>query len=261
MYADEAGSRDQLVAVSDKIGVLAVAVGLDRAGMILGNALGVFVVDVDDTGFAAPEEQGFTGEVLRHVLVLAVADMIAGEVGEDTVIKEDAVGAVPFQSEGGRFDDHRLAAFIDHTAHRLLNLIAFGGGIVGLVDPVVDEDAQRSDGTGLDAGVLQDGADHGDRGGLALGAGDRDGGQLLGGSAEEFDAHQRQHRSRVFNADDRHAVVCDTLVLNDQRLSAAFYSVGDEFVAVNVVALQGDERTALDDLAAVVDNVLDLDVE
>ena len=229
--------------------------------MTLGHACGAFVVDIDDTGSAALEEQRFAGEVLLHILMLAVADVVAGEVGEDAVVEEDAVGAVPLQTERRRLDDHRLAAFVDHAAHRLLDLVAFGSGIVGFVDAVVDQDAQGADGAGLDACVLEDGADHRHRGGLALGSRDGDRGQLLGGSAEEFDAHQRQHRARVLDADDGDAFIRDPFILDDQRSRAALYGVGDEFVTVDVIALQGDERASADDLAAVIDDVLDVDVE
>ena len=139
--ADEAALRDQLITVRDKIGVLAVAVGLDRAGVPLCHALGILVINVDDAGLAAPEQQSFAGEVFRHILVLDAADMVAREVGEDAVIKEDTVGAVPFQTQWRRLDDHRPAALADHAAHRLLDLVALGGGIVGFVDAVADQNA------------------------------------------------------------------------------------------------------------------------
>ena len=193
--------------------------------------------------------------------MLAVADMVAREVGEDTVVKEDAVGAVPFQSQRRRLDHHRLTAVVDHAAHRLLDLIAFGSGVVGLEDAVADQDAQRTDGAGLDARGLQNRADHRDGRGLALGTGDGDGLELLGGSAEVFDGHPRQRRARILDADGGDAVIGDPLVLDDQRLRAALDRVGNELVTVYIISLQRDEYTSGHDLAAVIDDVLDLNIK
>ena len=53
----------------------------------------------------------------------------------------------------------------------------------------------------------------------------------------------------------------NALVLYDKGLCAALYGVGDELVSVQIVTLKGDESAAGDDLAAVVDHVLDDYVE
>ena len=119
-----------------------------------------------------------------------------------------------------------------------------------------------ADGARLDSRVREDLGDHGGGGGFALGAGDGDGFELVGGMAEQLGAHQREGEAGVVDLDDGDAFgdVKIEVVADDERGGALFYRGGCEFVTVGGVALETDEGDALPCLARVVDKVADVEI-
>ena len=225
--------------------------------MAFQQSLGVLVVDVHDADVAPLEQLALPAAVLLKGLVLAGADVVRRKVGEDADVVVDARHAVHHQALTGHFHQRHITACIHELAEGLLQLVAFGGGVCGLLMAAHEIDAVGADHAHLFAGGFQHALDHVGGGGLALGAGDADHGHLPGRVAEEIAAHQRHGIAAVLhlhNGHVRHGRQVDVM-LDDQYAHAFGGAVGREVVAVTLGAHDADEGHALGCLAAVVDDI------
>jgi hypothetical protein len=247
----------QLAALGAVVGLLAAAIGHQLAGVAFQQGLGVLVVDVHDADVAPLEQLALPAAVLLKGLVLAGADVVRRKVREDADVVVDARHAVHHQALAGHFHQRHITACIHELAEGLLQLVAFGGGVCGLLMASHEIDAVGADHAHLFAGGFQHALDHVGGGGLALGAGDADHGHLPGRVAEEVAAHQRHGIAAVLhlhNGHVRHGRQVDVM-LDDQYAHAFGGAVGREVVAVTLGAHDADEGHALGCLAAVVDDI------
>ena len=114
--------------------------------------------------------------------------MVLGEVGEAGYVHHHLVGAVQHQGVGGDLHPAHLDAVLDHAGQEAVELRGFRGGAHGADQVLVPgavavAGATGSHHTARTTQLQQRAVDHGGHGGLAVGARDADGAQLLGGPA------------------------------------------------------------------------------
>ena len=122
----------------------------------------------------------------------------------------DAPHPVHHQTLAGYLHHHRVAPGVRKGAEDLLQLVALGGGVGGVLMAAQIIDAVGADHPHLAAGGFQHAADHVGGGGLALGAGDPDHGHLPGGAhghlpggaAKEIGAHQGHGVAAALHLED-----------------------------------------------------------
>ena len=256
-HAQKIVGAEQLTALGAVVGGFAAAIGHQLAGVALQQGFGVLVVDVHDAHIAPLEQLTLPAAVLLKGLVLAGADVVGREVGEDADVVVDAGHTVHHQALAGHLHQGHIAARIEELAEGLLQLVAFGGGVGGLLMAAHEIDAVGTDHAHLFARGFQHALDHVGGGGLALGAGNADHGHLLGRVTEEVAAHQGHGIAAALHLDDgglRHGGQVDVM-LDDQHADALGGAVGGELVAVPLGAHDADEGKARCGLAAVIDDI------
>ena len=77
-----------------------------------------------------------------------------GKISKQTVIKGKTVGSVPFQTKRGGFHDNTLTALINHTAHRFLYFVGFGGSVGGFGNGITDDNAEGTDHAGFQTALF-----------------------------------------------------------------------------------------------------------
>ena len=92
-------------------------------------------------------------------------DVVRGYIGENAVVKGEAVHPVHLDSLGGHLHNHILAACLRHFRKGLVQFIGFRRGVHG---SVAYDDSRGSDHSHLFACRFQYGFDHMGRGGLSL---------------------------------------------------------------------------------------------
>ena len=212
--------------------------------MALQQRLGIGVVDVDDAQRAPPEELALPAAVLFKAGVLAGADVVGGKVGEHPHVVMDAPHPVHHQTLAGYLHHHRVAPGVRKGAEDLLQLVALGGGVGGVLMAAQIIDAVGADHPHLAAGGFQHAADHVGGGGLALGAGDPDHGHLPGGAAKEIGAHQGHGVAAAFHLEDGDPFQPGQVdvVLDDQGRRPFGGAVGRKVVAVPLGAHDADKE-------------------
>ena len=171
--------------------------------------------------------------------------------------------AVHHQALTGYLHQRGIAAGIQKLPEGLLQLVAFRGGVGGVLVASHIVDAVGADHAHLAACGLQHAFDHVGGGGLALGAGDADHGHLPGRVAEEVGAHQRHGIAAALHLDHGHPGQGRKvdIVLDDQRADPLGGAVGGKRVAVPLGAHDTHEQKPRGSLAAVVDDICDLSTQ
>ena len=169
-YAQFTGLVDQGQVLCPQVILRAQSETLYRAGMAFQYFVRVFVIAVDDTDPALLEEQALTLLIILEILMLSGTDMIGGEIGKDTIVKDKALGPVQHQGLGRDLHNDRLNARVRHILKDLLQGQGFGGGVGGRNPDIAVQGLDRADQTYFEAGALQDGPDHVGGRGLSLGA-------------------------------------------------------------------------------------------
>ena len=78
------------------------------------------------------------------------ADVIGGEVCEHGGVKQDAVTAVLFESQGRNFYEYGFASVVCHGAQKPLDFVGFGCGVDGFFVSVTPECTDGADHTAFD---------------------------------------------------------------------------------------------------------------
>ena len=253
----------QLVSGLAVVGLFIAAIGDQFAGMTLQQGGGVLVVDVHHAHIAALEQLSLPAAVLLKGLVLAGANMIRRKVGEHAHIVVHARHTVHHQTLTGHFHQCGVAAGIQKLPEGLLQLVAFRGGVGGVLVASHIVDAVGADHAYLAACGLQHAFDHVGGGGLALGTGDADHGHLTGRVTEEVGAHQCHGIAAALHLDHGHPGHGGKVdvVLDDQRADPLGGAVGGKRVAVPLGAHDAHEQKPRGSLAAVVDDIRDLSIQ
>ena len=236
------------------------AIGNQLAGVAFQQGGGVLVVNVHHTHVAALEQLSLPAAVLLKGLVLAGADVVGREIRKDADVVVDARHAIHHEALTGHLHQSRIAARVQKLPEGLLQLVAFRGGVGGVLVASHIVDAVGADHAHLAACGLQHALDHVGGGGLALGAGDADHGHPAGGIAEEIAAHEGQRIAAALHL--QHSDAGDgrevDVVLDDQRRDPLGRTLGGIVMAVPLGAHDADEEPPRGRLAAVVDDVLDV---
>ena len=253
----------QFVAGLAVVGLFIAAIGDQLAGVAFQQGGGVLVVNVHHAHVAALEQLSLPAAVLLKGLVLAGADVIRRKVGEHAHIVVHARHAVHHQALTGYLHQRGIAAGIQKLPEGLLQLVAFRGGVGGVLVAAHIVDAVGADHAHLAACGFQHALDHVGGGGLALGAGHADHGHLAGRVAEEVRAHQSHGIAAAFHLDHGHARQGGKVdvVLDDQCADTLCRAVGGKLMAVTLGAHDAHEQKARCRLAAVVDDIRDLGVQ
>ena len=143
--AEEVMGAEQLVSTGAVVGLLAAAVGHQLAGVAFQQGLSVLVVDVHDAGGAALEKLTLPAAVFFKGLVLAGADVVGREVGEDADVVMDVRHAVHHEALTGHFHQRRIAAGVQKLPESLLQLVALRGGVGRLLMVAEEVDAVGAD--------------------------------------------------------------------------------------------------------------------
>ena len=219
------------------------------------------VVEIAYRLAALGEKGGLAGAVLVIVRVLGGADVVGGEVEEQGGVELDARHPVELHGLRGHLHDHVGAARLLHLGEALVQLQRLRGGIPGVAEHLVpDEGAHGADHAGLMARGGENGAEDIGGGGLALGAGDADDGQPVGGVAIEGGGQQGQRDPAVFHLNDGGAPRAVHRVLHYYCGGPLSGHGGDEIVAVRPGAGQRHEQALRPGLPGVAAQAGDLRV-
>lgn len=161
--------------------------------------MGIGVVSVDDAEFGFAEKFEFGGTIIGEGFV--VVEVLMSEVGENGDFDGDAEGAELGEGMGGGFKNEEFGAGIGDGANTLIkNFDAFGshvlvllvkfGEVSGVRSTVsITADTTPSNGgeqAGFVAGLVKHFPNHERSGGFAVGAGDGDDTEALGGEMVFF---------------------------------------------------------------------------
>ena len=261
-HAQKVVVPQQAAVRSAVIGLLVHPVGHQAAGVAFQQGFGVGVVRIDDAQAAPLEQLALPAAVFLKGGVLAGADVVGGQVGEHPHVVVDAPHPVHHQALAGHFHHHRVTPGVHKGAEDLLQLVALGGGVGGVLVAAHVVHAVGADHAHLAPGGFQHAADHVGGGGLALGAGDADHGHLAGRVAEQVGAHQGHGMAAAGHLEDRDPFQPGQVdvVLDDQGRRPFGGAVGRKVVAVPLGAHDADEQHPRGGLAAVVNEIGDLGV-
>ena len=261
-HAQKVVVPQQAAVRSAVIGLLVHPVGHQAAGVAFQQGFGVGVVRIDDAQAAPLEQLALPAAVFLKAGVLAGADVVGGKVGEHPHVVVDAPHPVHHQALAGHFHHHRVTPGVHKGAEDLLQLVALGGGVGGVLVAAHVVHAVGADHAHLAPGGFQHAADHVGGGGLALGAGDADHGHLAGRVAEQVGAHQGHGMAAAGHLEDRDPFQPGQVdvVLDDQGRRPFGGAVGRKVVAVPLGAHDADEQHPRGGLAAVVNDIGDLGV-
>ena len=212
------------------------AVGQDAAGVTRKDPVEIVRVGIKDAGTALPEQARFARDVILHIRMLVLADVILLEVRENAVIEHNAVDARHLQSLRTDFHHDRLQAGVRHLREILLHDPGLGRRVLRGDMLAAADDLDRSDQAAGNLRVLEDVADHVSRRGLTLRAGNADRDQAFRGIFEPGCRDHRERVTRILHPKDRH-------VIRDQ--------------VVGVVRGHESRRSGLQDLRNVVVTVRD----
>ena len=130
------------------------AKGPHLAGVALEDALQAGVIRIEHTGFAQGEQPCLAFHIFLHVLVLHPADVVLRKVGEHPHCKGEAVDPQVLQPDGGGLHHTVFAPGVRHAAQVHLDVVAHGGGVVGLDQLLPHKHPYGADDPGLVAGGL-----------------------------------------------------------------------------------------------------------
>jgi hypothetical protein len=142
-------------------------------------------IQVEDGDAARPQVLGEQAPLGQEIVleIPVVIHVVPGEVGEDGAAEARAPHAILAQGMGRDFHREGGAALVRARAQQGEKGVGTGRGQVGRLGHAVDIVADGAQGDDLAARGLEDGGAQGGDGGLAVGAGDRDGLYGFGGTA------------------------------------------------------------------------------
>ena len=149
---------------------------------------------------------------------------------------------------------------VRHAAEKLLQIVALGGGELGVEELLSDHVAVRADQADLRAELcLEHVLDQIARARFAAGAGDAYERRFARRLAEKIAAHERKAEAAVADLHIGRAVRGDLFAEDDGR--SFFHRRGDKAVSVGGEALDGDEEVSRLGLARVVAHAGDLRIQ
>ena len=171
-----------------------------------------------------------------------VVEVLPAQVGEGGHVEDDAVHPVCVQRVGGDLDGGGPPALVAQVGQQALEDRGLGCG----AGPV-----QRADDTGGQAGTLEDGPDHVGHGGLPVGAGDADHGEVPGRMAEEGRRHPGHGRPDGARGHPDLGDIEIEEVLAEERRGTGSHGLRRVPVAVGVGSRQAAEQRSRPDPATV----------
>ena len=249
---------DALDVPRTQVGVLTHAEGLQLAGVAGHDLFQVVGVSVGDADLTVAEKHPLALDVFLHALMLAGADVIRFQIGEDGIVVLEACHTAELHSLAGHLHDHIADASLHHLRKIFLHQEGFRRGVQGRDVLVTDDGFDGADQAGGQAGLFQDAPNHVGGGGLALGAGDPDGGQLFRRMAVPGGGQLSQSHTAVIHLEHGDIFRHLHVLLHHQRHSALFQHVRNVFVAVSDRTRQAEEDTAGNGLSRVVDDFSDV---
>ena len=154
--------------------------GDDLRGGVLDHHGAVLVVEVDqrDGVLAELVEEAFlAAEILGEGLV--VVEVVVRQVGEDGDLEAEARDAFLLDADRADFHEAVFAAGGDHLCEEGVQRDRVGGRVGGLAAAASDKVGNRGEQAAAISETAEEVIEERDRGGLPVGAGDADEGQLL----------------------------------------------------------------------------------
>ena len=264
--AQLAGLLDQLQVFRVQVGFGTESVSLYAAGVAVHDPLVILVVRVEDTHSALPEQKALALQIVVEILVLVGADMIRGEICEDSQIEQKSLRSVQHQSLGGNFHDYGLHAGVRHILEGLLKDRGFGRRVVGLDLHIAIQDLNGADQADFEAGRLQDGLDHIGGSRLSLGSGHADdlhagsGIAVIGGSdvGHGVSGVLHPYDDGILNGRLSFQVGQIQVLLYHQRGRTVQKHLPRELMPVPDGSLDAEEEAVFRHLSRVVDDLTDL---
>ena len=252
--AHEALFRDVAEAGGGEIRFLLRAEGADSfaVGSRGCHFLPVLVVSADQRGPALGEQGFLPSQVLLETPVFVGADVVRGDIRENSDVEPDAAGAVKHESLAGDLHHRCAAALLHHVGEGVLDLIGFRRRVFRRRMDTPDGNAVRSDQSGFFSALLQQLLQHVGRRGLSLGPRHTHREKLLRREVKPGRGQFCQSLPGILRADHGDALREFAVPVHGHRPDALLLQFPDDLMGIEIRASHTDKEAALLRLSGII---------